>query len=417
MLKHQRELNVFGAGEHKFHQTGFNRSYHAKQGPTSEYFLHENQIQKFGRVVQYGYVGIDFKSEEELFAPGEYVVNVSCGERCSLFVTNHRRVFCCGDNTEGSCGMPKSISVVRQITLIPELTNCNIVEVKCGKDHTFFISEGYGCVYAAGSNSNGECGFLATQSNDNCVYSSGYCEFGSLGQGYPSKGSLTPRRVNHPDLGGFLAIKTVVCGQCHSIVVTENGSAYSWGDNYQGQCGSTSLSDEEILSPALVRSLPLGEKVVDARCGLTFTVFRTESNKFYGCGGNAYGVFGVPIVSLHQELLVTEIPLSIGNVFDFCCGSTFVVFTTEEGRVYIGGESYYCGLSKDSSQDGKLMEVSLPGPSQSMFRIACGQAGLHTLLYGVLKSRCHFSSKLFATQQKGLLCDIAIFVDDDDDFL
>ena len=163
--KIQRKLNVYGAGYSNHHQTGFNRSYYAHIGNMDQYLVHDTDngirselVQTFAQVVQYGSIGEEFASDQEILAPSEYIVNVSCGENHSLFVSNHRRVFSCGRNFSGGCAMADSILTVKQVTLIPELTDCNIVETKCGNLHSLFISEGYECLYVAGYNLNGECG-------------------------------------------------------------------------------------------------------------------------------------------------------------------------------------------------------------------------------------------------------------------
>jgi len=206
--------------------------------------------------------------------------------------------YCCGRYYDNY----GNLSLLKQVTLLPKLSNCNIVETKCGNSHSFFISEGYECVYASGHNTHGECGVTWEKKHDptklegiegkqlkmvtpgayhtvfvtvdNCVYTCGYCAFGSLGQGYQSQRSLVPVRVDHPDLGfGSKKIRSVECGYWHSIVVTEDGSAYSWGYNRHGECGLNSVSRDGIQSPTLVTGLLDHEKLVDARCGSRLQCF------------------------------------------------------------------------------------------------------------------------------------------------
>jgi len=390
-----------------------------------------NVAKEFVQVVQYGSVGQEFASDEEILALNEHVVQVSCGLRHSLFVTNHRRVFCCGDNKGGACGL-SVLKIVEQMTLIPELTHCNIVETKCGSSFSFFISEGYQCVYVTGNNSYGECGFTSTGVSplmkmenvdgkklkfvepgsyhtvfvtvDNCVYTSGFCGFGSLGQGYSEGQSLTPAKVDHPDLGsGSAVIKRVACGQWHSIVITEEGSVYSWGYNFQNQCGlKTSSSD--ILSPVLVTGVLSLKKIVDARCGEAFTVFRTESNEFYCYGEVDNGAY----------LLSTQVPLSMGTVIDYSCGKNFTLFTTEEGRAYALGDRKgicvpFISIHEHASHDGLLVaEVQLPCTFHNQLHVACAKIGSHAFLYNLAKRNFTFPNNLFASQRKGQLCDIII---------
>lgn len=388
------------------------------------------------QVVQYGSIGEEFASEKELFGSGEYVTHVSCGEHHSLFVTNHRRVFSCGDNVYGACALPEEISTVKQVTLIPQLSNCNIVETKCGCCHSFFISEGYQSVFATGFNANGECGLSMRTAKiygverfdglngtqikyvasgayhtvfvtvDNCVYTSGFCAFGSLGQGSRDGKSFTPRSVNHPDLGGLKLIKSVECGQWHSIVIAEDGSAYSWGYNNHGQCGLNSSLQPNVVNPTLVTGIPSDEKIADARCGKSFTLFRTMSNNFYGCGENSHGALGLP--SVYIQSIVTQIPLSIGTVLDYRCGVNFTVFTTTKGKTYICGyKGMLCQLKDDTSSVAEVQMhwVSHSASYNTGHLMACSPLGDHMLLYSVPTNYYPFPSKLFTAQQKGLLCD------------
>jgi len=247
---------------------------------------------------------------------------------------------------------------------------------------------------------------------DNCVYTSGYCAFGSLGQGTQDKASHTPLRVDHPDLCGLKAIKKVQCGQWHSIVIAEDGSAYAWGYNNHGQCGLNSASPTNVVSPTLVSGVPPDEKVVDARCGSCFTVFRTHSNNFYGCGENSHGALGLPIV--YRQLIVTQIPLSIGPVLDFGCGVTFTMFITNQGIPHVCGSKEFVGSDQAHlcPLENDVSEVFVPWASKDSFNsellIGCAPTGNHVFLYSVPKSQSSFSNKLFATQQKGLLSDTTV---------
>jgi len=434
--KIERILNIYGVGYSTSCQTGVNRSYHEQTDPEymSEYLLISSKtgammVKTLTHVVQCGSIG-------EQFALDEHVVQVSCGLKHSLFVTNHRRVFCCGDNSKGCCALDRAISKVEQVTLIPELSDCNIVETKCGSRHSFFISEGYESVYAAGHNKLNECGlpksttlyniygvrklgdiegkrlkyvapggfYTVFVTVDNCVYVSG-----CLGQGHESKSAIVPTRVDHTDLNGLKVIKSVECGKWHTIVIVQDGTAYAWGSNIHGQCGLNSTSDQRIESPTLVSGIPEYEKVAEVRCGSYFTVFRSESNRFYGCGENFHGALGL----LHYSYpTVAQIPLSIGTVLNFSCGVDLTVFTTKEGGVYVfGGRRSvpYIG----NSQSKLEYEICLPwklsqDTSHCELHTTCSKVGYHTFLYSVPAVHSIFFSRLFATQRKRLLCDVAI---------
>ncbi len=315
-------------------------------------------------------VDVDVSGRNSFFMPHEYVTHVSAGECHSLFVTNFRRVFSCGSNSSGGCGLPEKFSIVKQLTLLRELSNLReIVETRCGNIHSFFIGENFDSVYATGYNTHGECGVDSQLKNiygfkkmehiggsklkivapgayhtvfvtrNNCVYTSGYCAFGSLGQGSHGTLSNTPVLVDNELLQGKERVRDAESGQWHSIVILEDGRAYSWGYNHHGQCGINSTTPNNVLSPVLVTGVPHHERIVSARCGNCFTIFRTESNNFYACGENSSAALGLPPVYIMSNVSQISFPFS-SPVLDYSCGDTFSMFTTVDGRSFTAGSLY-----------------------------------------------------------------------------
>jgi len=274
-------------------------------------------------------------------------------------------------------------SLVKDMSVCTYQDTTSMVNVDCPLDRTIFmVWKSWTTLKAKKLKCVAPCAYHTVfVTVDDCVYTSGYCAFGSLGQGHQSQPCPLPVKVNHPDLAnGLKRIKTAVCGQWHTIVITEDGSAYSWGYNNHGQCGLNSSSLGDVASPSLVTGIPPHEKLVDARCGSCFTVFRTESNTFYGCGSNDHGALGLPTV--YQQSVVAHIPLSIGTVLDYSCGTNFTVFTTKEGGAYT------CGYRNSGLGDIFQLrdrQVCLPRvvsrtESHRELSVACGQSGLHIIL-------------------------------------
>ena len=75
------------------------------------------------------------------------------------------------------------------------------------------------------------------------------------------------------DLPGDGRIRKVSCGSFHSVVVTEGGAAWGWGDNRAGQLGLSRI--KIVAAPAMLR---VGQAwwpeqaIVDAACGDKHTV-------------------------------------------------------------------------------------------------------------------------------------------------
>ncbi len=75
----------------------------------------------------------------------------------------------------------------------------------------------------------------------------------------------------------------------HSIVITEDGTAYSWGRNEQGQCGLGNTSTCVPLPVKIEHSV----KFAGAAVGKNHSILIGEDGNAYAVGNNKYGQLGV----------------------------------------------------------------------------------------------------------------------------
>ncbi len=75
----------------------------------------------------------------------------------------------------------------------------------------------------------------------------------------------------------------------HSIVITEDGTAYSWGRNEQGQCG---LGNTSTCVPLPVQ-IEHSAKFAGAAVGKSHSILIDEDGNAYAVGNNKYGQLGV----------------------------------------------------------------------------------------------------------------------------
>lgn len=76
---------------------------------------------------------------------------------------------------------------------------------------------------------------------------------------------------------------------CHSIVILEDGTAYAWGRNEEGQCG---LGMTSACVP-LPTKIELSGKFVGAAVGKNHSILIEEGGIVYAVGNNKYGQCGV----------------------------------------------------------------------------------------------------------------------------
>ena len=87
-------------------------------------------------------------------------------------------------------------------------------------------------------------------------------------------------------------IKLIACGGEHSAFVTDSNFVYTMGSNRCGQLGIRDTSIASKSSPVLVEQLR-GLKIVDVSCGGNHTVVATDRGEAFSWGEGRYGALGV----------------------------------------------------------------------------------------------------------------------------
>ncbi|XP_066480523.1 protein RCC2-like [Tiliqua scincoides] len=89
-----------------------------------------------------------------------------------------------------------------------------------------------------------------------------------------------------------IQVRTVVSGPCaaHSLLITTEGKLWSWGRNDKGQLGHGDTKRVDAPKPVEVLS---SETVVLAACGRNHTLVLTESGSIFAFGENKMGQLGL----------------------------------------------------------------------------------------------------------------------------
>ena len=217
--------------------------------------------------------------------------------------------------------------------------------VICGCNHTEIITEDDN-LYSFGSNRSGQLGLgdtdnknvptLVKVSNGSKVKTVGcgsghtiiitkdgtLYSFGDNGYGQLGLGDNTP--MNIPILVAALndlKVKVVSCGNNHTVIITEDGNLYSFGKNEFGQLGLGNIGDKN--EPKLV-TIPGGLKVKAASCGYHHTVIITEDNNFYTFGRNRNIQLGLGDTTNRYIPTLVNIPRAT-KVIAASCGETHTV--------------------------------------------------------------------------------------------
>jgi hypothetical protein len=159
----------------------------------------------------------------------EKVKTVACGTEHTLFLTNSKKVYACGENSHGQLGIgnKKNSFLPVKIMLLENIT----IQKICAKD-----------------------------------FSAALTEFGELYQwGNPKKGQLFPELVKISNS----KIENIDIGLNFGVCVDFDGNVYSWGNNTNGELGMGDFESKDTLNP--IPNLK-GRKIKGIYCGGSYVM-------------------------------------------------------------------------------------------------------------------------------------------------
>ncbi|XP_039664681.1 secretion-regulating guanine nucleotide exchange factor isoform X3 [Perca fluviatilis] len=167
-----------------------------------------------------------------------------------------------------------------------------------------------------------------------CLHSWGANSYGQLGQGHVE--DLSEPRLSDTTALQNMAIRALIGGGGHSVVITENGEVFVCGQNHRGQLGLGHNVDISTLQ--LCRSLT--QRVTTVACGWDFTLLLSDCGRVLACGSNAFGQLGVGQTVTHcADLLVVE---SLKEpVLSVAAGLRHSLAVTVSGCIYQWGSGLF----------------------------------------------------------------------------
>lgn len=238
-----------------------------------------------------------------------------------------------------------------------------------------------------------------TASHSLCIDTEGRCyswgrnEQGQLGHGDTNRRD-TPTIIEA--LEG-LNIVEAACGKGHSLVITEKGQVYAWGENAQGQLGIGSQGDPK-LSP--VKISYNGPPIRRVACGALFSMIVSVNGNLYSFGLPEYGQLGhnsdgkfiakARKIEYSCELKPRQImvfiekkqgskqiePVRDVEIQDVACGVNHTVAMDRKKRVYTWGFGGYGRLGHGGPADEMVPRLisAMTGPMRGATQIAAGSS-------------------------------------------
>ncbi|KAI5764114.1 unnamed protein product [Gulo gulo] len=173
----------------------------------------------------------------------------------------------------------------------------------------------------------------------------------------------------------------VSCGRAHSLILTDREGVFSMGNNSYGQCGR-SVVENEIYSEShkVNRMQDFDGQVVQVVCGQDHSLFLTDKGEVYSCGWGADGQTGLG----HYN--ITSVPTKLGgdlagvNVVQVATYGDCCLAVSAEGGLFGWGNSEYLQLA--AVTDATQVNVPRCLPFSGVGKVkqaACGGTGCAVL--------------------------------------
>lgn len=192
------------------------------------------------------------------------VVQVACGSRHTVVLTQSLEVYSWGDKENGVAGHSALETEGHQYAprIVAGLRGVNCTQVAACGFHTAALTE------------NGE------------IFTWGEGKFGRLGHGC-ERNQPIPKMIQGPLIGKVVA--QVVCGGFHTAAITKKGELYTWGGGEHGQLGHGDKVNKTV--PWLVSALTK-LNLVQISCGWSHTVALTDHGQVFTWGNGDHGKLG-----------------------------------------------------------------------------------------------------------------------------
>uniref|UniRef100_A0A3B5LPK9 non-specific serine/threonine protein kinase n=1 Tax=Xiphophorus couchianus TaxID=32473 RepID=A0A3B5LPK9_9TELE len=179
-------------------------------------------------------------------------------------------------------------------------------------------------------------------------------------------------------------VRQVSCGDNHVVVLTQNGSIYSWGCGEYGRLG---LECEDDFSSPMKVEVPRGASISSVSCGSDGTFFLTEMGKVLACGNNDFNKLGlnqgISGIKNHSGETYQGIPyittltlvkqLSRFKIQVIAPGKTHTAAIDERGRLITFGCNKYGQLGvKDFKRHQGVQVLVGPFGGKTISKVSCG---------------------------------------------
>jgi alpha-tubulin suppressor-like RCC1 family protein len=181
---------------------------------------------------------------------------------------------------------------------------------------------------------------------DDTVYGTGDNLEGQLGNGEIENYKTTLTRMKIDYGAGNVDVtnvKAIACGGYHTIVLMNDGTVYATGAGGSGQLGNGGINNNStnVLTAMVMSGIPTGLKASAISGGGYYSIVLMEDGTVYGTGANWDGQLGDGNSGNNTNILTPMTTVPVGKTPDaISCGYNHTIVLMTDGTVFGTGDNY-----------------------------------------------------------------------------
>ena len=199
--------------------------------------------------------------------------------------------------------------------------------------------------------------------NDGTLWGCGYNKYGQLGLGDTADRTTFTQITTNAD-----NIKSVCCGEGHTLILKNDGTLWGCGWNRYGQLGLGDTSSRYTFTK-------ITSDVKSVYCGGKHTIILKNDGTLWGCGRNYYGELGLGDKS--DRTIFTQITNNTNNIKSAYCGDNYVLILKNDGTLWGCGRNLDGQLGLGDTSDRTIF-TQITANTDDIKLICCGEC--HTFI-------------------------------------
>ena len=165
--------------------------------------------------------------------------------------------------------------------------------------------------------------------NDGTLWGCGYNKYGQLGLGDTNNRNTFTQITTNTD-----NIKSVYCGWSYTIILENDGTLWGCGRNDYGQLGLGDNTNRTTFTQVTTNT----DDIKKIYCGGSHAFILKNDDTLWGCGNNQYGQLGLGDTT--NKTTFTQITTNADDVKEIYCGDCYTFMLKNDGTLWSCGYNY-----------------------------------------------------------------------------